>query len=403
MKFHIRTLGCKMNWLDSARLSAALHSAGHQAVEEEAEADFLFVNTCTVTAEADRKSRQTVNRAGRRQQQVAVMGCGPRVDGSDWQQQGERLIFADESAMFRHFGIEEDEATLPLHSRTRLPVAIQTGCDNRCSFCITRIARGAHRSLPAERIVRQIAQAAEHGIGEVVLTGINLAAWGCDDSNRPGDARLHQLLETILERTAIPRIRISSIGPQFIQPAFFDLYQDERICDYLHISLQSGSDSVLQRMVRGHGTEEVAWIAERARAVRAETALSADVIAGFPGETDAEHGETLAFLRRIGFAKLHVFPFSVREGTPAATLSPQVVQEVKKERAGEIRELARRMRGEFVQSQLGKRLSVLVEGNGTGLSGNYLRLHTGSHPQGAIVPITVDESSLVERNSPRPA
>ncbi len=398
MKFHIRTLGCKMNWLDSARLAAALQSAGHLAVNDEADADYIFVNTCTVTSEADRKSKQTVNRAGRAQKQVAVMGCGPRVDNDGWQQQAEgALVFGNDAAMREHFGIAEDEAQLPLSSRTRLPIAIQTGCDNECSFCITRIARGAHRSLPLEGIVRQVNQAFEHGIREVVLTGINLAAWGCENSNHPEQARLHQLIEGLLVKTEMPRIRLSSIGPQFIQPGFFDVYADERVCDYLHISLQSGSDSVLNRMVRGHGTAELLSIAEQARRVRPDTALAADMIAGFPGESAQEHGETLALLESVQFAKLHVFPYSEREGTPAADAANPVAVALRKERASEIRELGRLMRRQFIERQMGKTLKVLVEGRGSGLSGNYIRLRTGDLPEGEIYPVTLSNDTLFER------
>ncbi len=396
MKFYIRTLGCKMNWLDSARLAAALQSAGNVAVNDEEEADYIFVNTCTVTSEADRKSRQTVNRAGQLQKQVAVMGCGPRVDQNDWQAQNDSaLIFGDESEMLAHFGVENDELLLPLNSRTRLPVAIQTGCDNECSFCITRIARGAHRSLPIEQVVRQIDLAYESGVREVILTGINLAAWGCDDSRQPQQAKLHELLEAVLQRTKMPRIRLSSIGPEYIQPAFFDVYANERICDYLHISLQSGSEGVLQRMARGHGTKEVEWIAERARAVRPDTALAADLIAGFSGETEEEHRETLAFVEKLHFAKLHVFPFSVREGTPAAELPEQLSQMVKKQRAGELRDLGQELRQQFIQSQIGKHVQVLVEANGQGLSSNYLRLKTENLDQGMIASLTVDANALL--------
>jgi len=398
MKFFIRTLGCKMNWLDSARLAAALQTAGHQQCEEESEADYVFVNTCTVTAEADRKSKQTVNKAGRSQKQVAVMGCGPRVDSGQWQQQSDgALVFADEDELFAHFGVEADILQLPLSSRTRLPVAIQTGCDNLCTFCITRVARGRHRSLAVEEIVQQINLALENDIREVVLTGINLAAWGCEDSNHPEQARLHELLEAILTRSEMPRIRLSSIGPQFIQPAFFDVYQDERICDYLHISLQSGSNGVLERMVRGHGTEEVYRIAEEARATRPNTALAADVIAGFPGETAAEHRETVAFLETIGFAKLHVFPYSTREGTPAATLPAHLSQEIKKERAGEIRELARIMRKAFLDSQMGQSFKVLVENSGNnGLSSNYIRMQVEHAQMGDIVESILTPENLAE-------
>ncbi len=398
MNFYIRTLGCKMNWLDSARLAAALQSAGHTPVSDEAEADYLFVNTCTVTSEADRKSKQTVNKAGRAQKQVAVMGCGPRVDIDGWRQQaGDALIFSSDSAMLAHFGIEEDDAQLPLSSRTRLPVAIQTGCDNECSFCITRIARGAHRSLPVGTIVRQVQQAFDHGIREVVLTGINLAAWGCENSNNPEQARLHQVIEALLQQTEMPRIRLSSLGPQFIRPEFFDVYADERVCDYLHISLQSGSDSVLDRMVRGHGTAELLNIAERARAVRPDTALAADMIAGFPGESEAEHHETLALLEQVQFAKLHVFPYSEREGTPAASAAEPVEMAVRKERAAQIRELGRAMRHHFIAAQMGNTFQVLVEGNGTGLSGNYIRLRTGELPEGEIHRLTLSKENLAER------
>ncbi len=399
MKFFIRTLGCKMNWLDSARLAAALQTAGHQPVEVEAEADHVFVNTCTVTAEADRKSKQTVNKVGRNPVQVAVMGCGPRVDHRIWQQQaGNALVFADESDMFAHFGVETDDLQLPLNSRTRLPVAIQTGCDNLCTFCITRVARGRHRSLSVDTIVAQINQALEHDIREVVLTGINLAAWGCEDSNYPEQARLHELLEAILQRTEMPRIRLSSLGPQFIQPGFFDVYRDERICDYLHLSLQSGSNSVLERMVRGHGTEEVYRIAEGARAARPDTALAADVIAGFPGESEQEHRETLALLETIAFAKLHVFPYSTREGTPAATLPGQIPQEVKKARASDIRDLARNLRKDFLSAQMGKRFQVLVESSGNnGLTTNYIRIQVDNAGMGDILELTLTETNLAEQ------
>ncbi len=398
MKFFIRTLGCKMNWLDSARLAAALQSAGHQLVSDEAEADHVFVNTCTVTAEADRKSKQTVNKAGRNPVQVAVMGCGPRVDRGIWQQQsGNALVFADEASMFAHFGIELNDGLLPLNSRTRLPIAIQTGCDNLCTFCITRVARGRHRSLPVDTIVAQINQALEHDIHEVVLTGINLAAWGCEDSNHPEQARLHELLEAILSRTEVPRIRLSSLGPQFIQPGFFDVYKDERICDYLHLSLQSGSNSVLERMVRGHGTDEVYRIAERARAARPDTAIAADVIAGFPGESEQEHRETLNLLEQVEFAKLHVFPYSTREGTPAATLPGQLSQEIKKARAAEIRDLARNLRKRFLQAQIGKSFQVLVEGSGhNGLTTNYIRMQAENATMGALLELTLTKDNLAE-------
>ncbi|MBW6476610.1 MAG: MiaB/RimO family radical SAM methylthiotransferase [Chromatiales bacterium] len=397
MKFFIRTLGCKMNWLDSARLGAALQSAGHHQVADEAAADHVFVNTCTVTAEAERKSRQTVKQVQQLVPQVVVMGCSPRVEGNHWQREQGRLVFADQAALFAQFGIETDEERLPLQSRTRLPVAIQTGCDNICSFCITRIARGAHRNLPAPTIIQQIRLAEEHGIQEVILTGINLAAWGCENSRQPEQARLHELLEQILEQTTIPRIRISSIGPQFIQPGFWDVYADPRICDHLHISLQSGSPEVLARMVREHGTDEVAWMAEQARQRRPNTALVADIICGFPGETEAQHRQGLRFLDDCGFARLHVFPYSSREGTAAADYPEQVEVQRKKARAADVRQLSRQLHQRFLQQQLGKEVSVLLESSGQqGLSSNYIRVNVPDGQMGEIRRLRLDTDNLAE-------
>ncbi|MEL0083125.1 MAG: radical SAM protein, partial [Gammaproteobacteria bacterium] len=280
MKFHLRTLGCKMNQLDSARLHTALLEAGHEAVASEEEADYAFVNTCTVTAQADRKSRKGAGAAERSARQVAVLGCSVRIDAPKWQSAlPDALVFDNDAEMYRYFGADPERITLPVTSRTRLPIAIQTGCDDTCRFCITTLARGAHRSLPIEEITEQVQQAHQQQIAEVVLTGINLAAWGSPDSkHEPQSARLHQLLETLLIKTSIPRIRLSSLGPQYLHEGFWEVYADRRICDYLHLSVQSGCDSVLSRMDRGHGTAEVINIAEQSRRVRPGTALAADFI-----------------------------------------------------------------------------------------------------------------------------
>ncbi len=384
MKFFIRTLGCKVNWLDSARISAALQSAGHIAADDEAEADTVLVNSCTVTAEADRKSRQTASGALKQAKQVAVMGCGPRAaqeQGAQWQA-GESQVFADEEALLRHFGVDTDTLFYPLRtSRTRLPVAIQSGCDNQCAFCITRIARGRHRSLPAEAIVEHVRQAVELGVKEVVLTGINLAAWGCSDSNRAAESRLPELLRRLLKETEIPRIRLSSLGPEFLHPEFFEVYADERICDHLHLSIQSGSPAILMAMQRGHGLEAIHRIVQQARAVRPDSAFTTDLIVGFPGEGEAEFEETLTMVRAIGFAALHVFPFSPREGTPAARLPGQLETAEKKRRAAILRQLGEEQRRAFIASQLGKPHQVLVEKGGWGQTGNYIRVKMGPMAQ----------------------
>lgn len=395
MKFYIKTLGCKMNWIDSARLRTALQLAGHEEAANEPEADYLFVNSCTVTAEADRKSRQAASAAVGRTVPVAVMGCSPRANSTRWEERGGQRVFSDEAALYRHFDIDPETLPVPIGVRTRLPIAIQRGCDNRCGFCITRIARGSHSNVPVAEVVRQIEIAEEMGIQEVILTGINLAAWGCSDTNRPEQARLGELLSEILARTTIPRLRLSSLGPEYLNRGVIDTLGEERICDYFHLSVQSGSDGVLKRMERGHGTAEIARFAADARRLRPDLSLAADIIAGFPGETVSEHAETVAFLESQRFAKLHVFPFSPREGTPAATMKGQVDGGERKARARELRELGGRMRGKFLASQLGRTLPVLVERGGSGLTPNYLRIRCETEEVASIVSKPVSETTLV--------
>jgi threonylcarbamoyladenosine tRNA methylthiotransferase MtaB len=401
VKFYIRTLGCKLNQLDSARVAAVLTRAGHEAVGREDEAEWVLVNTCTVTAESDRKSRQAAYGVLRGARSLAVLGCSVRAAPGHWRGRlPGSLVFEQIDDLLAHFdaGAQARDDAFPLTSRTRLPVAIQTGCDDVCAFCVTRLARGAHRSLPAETVVRQVREAGSRGVREVVLTGVNVGAWGCPDTRRPQESRLAQLLERLLEETDLPRIRLSSLGPQYLGEEFFRVFASPRICDHLHLSVQSGSPTVLARMARGHGVEEVRRVAAAARAVRADVALTADVIAGFPGESGAEHRETLATLESVGFARLHVFPFSARDGTAAASFPDPIPPEVRRARAAELRALGSRMRGTFLASQHGKPAEVLAEHDGTGLTTNYIRLRVPGVAEGALARATVTPALLADRS-----
>jgi threonylcarbamoyladenosine tRNA methylthiotransferase MtaB len=276
-------------------------------------------------------------------------------------------------------------------------VAIQTGCDDTCSFCITRIARGAHRSHPVQRIVEHVRTAAELGIREVVLTGINLAAWGSSHTkSAPAEARLGELLRHLLDETGISRIRLSSLGPQYLRQDFFTAFADPRVCDHLHLSIQSGSDSVLKRMDRGHDAATVERVVERARALRPDLALTADFIVGFPGETGTEFAATAGLVERLGFAKLHVFPFSPREGTPAAALPDGLDPAERKRRAAELRALGQATRRIFLDSQLGRRHTVLTERNETGLTTNYIRVRTPGAAEGDLVETVLARDNLAE-------
>ena len=388
-----------MNWLDSARVSGALQGVGHEQVSNEQDADLVFVNSCTVTSEADRKSRQISKAAEKTAREVAIMGCGPRVDFNHWSNSlPEALIFKNEAEIFRHFDVTDDKDIFPLNTRTRLPVAIQQGCDNQCTFCITRIARGKHINIPLNTIIDQIKLAEDHGVKEVVLTGINLAAWGCTDSNKAEQSRLSELLENILGKTEMPRIRISSAGPQYLNSDFFDVFAEERICDHLHLSIQSGSPDIVDRMIRGHGIEEVYFIAERARQARPDVALTCDLIAGFPGETTRHFQESVELVETVRFAKLHVFPYSVREGTPAECFTEQVAMAERKERAAQLRALGMQHRKAFLLSQQAKEREILVESNGFGLTANYIRVKAPDMArEGDILPVRLGPDTISER------
>ncbi|MEI7511619.1 MAG: MiaB/RimO family radical SAM methylthiotransferase [Candidatus Peregrinibacteria bacterium] len=397
MKFAFKTLGCKMNWLDSARITAGLQSAGHIFVDDEESADIVFINSCTVTARADRQSRQEAFKAERIAGQVAVFGCGVRVDGEKWKTNfSNALLFLGEKEIFEHFGVEADEIPSPISDRTRIPIAIQTGCDNACTFCITRIARGRTESFPLSNILFQINRAAHSGAKEIILTGIQLASWGCDDSlKNPQDSRLPELLQEILEKTEIPRIRLSSLGPQFLTPAFFEVFKNPRICDHLHLSVQSGSPEILKKMNRGHGREEILEIAKNARFVRPDTAFTADIIVGFPGETEENFLETLDLVQKVGFSHLHVFPFSPRSGTGAANFPHQISADTKKERALHLRTLGSVLAKDFAQKMEGKTVEVLTELGGSGLSTNYLRLRVPDAKRNEIIKVVVRTEDIL--------
>lgn len=410
MKFFFRTLGCKMNFLDSARISAALQTGGHELAELEENADTIFVNSCTVTSRADRQSRQEAYKAQRLGKTVVLFGCGPRIETESWKELFENvLVFQNENELISHFKISPDELEFPLtEERTRMPVAIQTGCDNHCTFCITRIARGKTEDFPEEKILDQINRAYFAGVQEIVLTGIQLASYGCGDSEKyPEQTKLPQLLKKILKKTKIPRIRMSSLGPQFLMNRvancsvhqnneFFEIFSNPRICDHLHLSVQSGSPAVLEKMNRGHGVEEIFSIVEKARKARPDTAFTADFIAGFPGETEKNFQETLDMVREIGFAKLHVFPFSPRKGTGAANFPDQIEAKIKKERAKKLRKLGTDLRKKFCFSHLGKSAKVLVEEKNKGFTKNYVRVKVPEGKMGKIYEVKITEENIVD-------
>ena len=387
MNVYLESLGCKLNQSEIETLARRFLARGHQIVPAPEEAGLCVFNSCAVTHIAARKSRQAVRRLRRRNPaaRVVVTGCYAEVAPEeldadlivgigDKDQLVERLLGRGNAAS-SPFPMSQ---SLPLpQRRTRAFVKIQDGCDNHCTYCLTRIARGHQRSRPRADVLAEVQARAEAGYQEVVLTGVHLGGYGHDHGQPPRDS-LWELVEAILSQTDISRLRLSSVEPWDVTADAFYLWGDARLCRHLHLPLQSGSDEILRRMGRRYTATGFARLVGAACAAIPGLAVTTDVIVGFPGETEAHFAQSLAFVESIGLARGHVFPFSARPGTPAASLPDRVPVSEKRARAARMRavlqEAATRFRGQFV----GQIVSVLWEaqrnGRWRGLTDNYLRV-----------------------------
>jgi threonylcarbamoyladenosine tRNA methylthiotransferase MtaB len=394
MKIFLDTVGCRLNQAEIETLARQFRAAGHEIIASAAEADLAVVNTCSVTSEAASDSRAAIRRANRLGAgEVVVTGCWatlepdktgslPGVSKVVPNLQKDNLA-ADLLGLPQEFFDLEPLARqrIPgLHARTRAFIKVQDGCDNACTFCITTVARGANRSRPLENVLADVRAALDGGAKEIVLTGVQLGAWGGDFST---PQRLSDLVSALLARTSVPRLRLSSLEPWNLEADFFSLWREERLCRHLHLPLQSGSETVLKRMRRKTTPGSFAALVQSARAAIPEMAITTDIIVGFPGETEAEFSETLAFVRRMNFAGGHVFTYSARPGTPAARMNNQVRHETRKERNALLRAAVEESAQAYRTSFIGRTLPVLWEGSSRltdagwvleGLTGNYLRV-----------------------------
>ncbi|MBI1353190.1 MAG: tRNA (N(6)-L-threonylcarbamoyladenosine(37)-C(2))-methylthiotransferase MtaB [Acidobacteria bacterium] len=418
--FYVQNFGCRATQADGAAITADLSARGLQRDADWSAADVVVVNTCTVTAEADSDARQTIRRIHRENPsaEILVTGCYAqrrpeelsRLPGVRWvvgnshkPQIGEvvapqRLVSLHPSHEAFHGGVaaggllvgdisqQRQLLTAPFlesgQDRSRPNLKVQDGCNNRCTFCIIPSVRGLSRSAPPELAVAEMRKLART-FPEVVLTGINLGRWGRD---LPGRPRFHTLLERLLAETPIRKIRVSSVEPMdWTQDLLELLAAEPRLAKHVHIPLQSGCDTVLQRMRRRYRIRHYADRIERARALMPEASIGADVMVGFPGETDAEFEQSRAFIEQAPFTYLHVFTYSAREGTPAAAAPGQVSKPVKKERNRALRELIDRKRRAFRRSLAGREVDAVtlarpVEGGGAALTDNYLEVTIPGEP-----------------------
>jgi threonylcarbamoyladenosine tRNA methylthiotransferase MtaB len=397
--FWIKNFGCRASQADGAAIEAGLAARGFAAVGDAGEAELVVLNTCTVTAAADEEVRQTIRRlhrahpaarivvtgcyAQRAPEEIAAMDGVALVAGNSHKTKIPDLVSADYHSMIASWDgqiavgdifAQRDFLSAPVEDasgeRTRPNLKIQDGCNNRCSFCIIPYVRGRSRSAPAEGVVAQMRTLGEK-YREVVLSGINLGRWGRDFAGR---VRLVDLLRRLLDETGIERLRLSSVEPMDFSDELLGLMAESpRIAKHVHAPLQSGSDTVLRRMHRKYRPRHYADRILKARALMPDCAVGADVMTGFPGETEAEFEESRAFIEALPFTYLHVFTYSERPGTPAAEL-PQVPAEARKRRTHILRELASRKNLEFRRSMIGRVLPAVTLDGGVALSGNYLKI-----------------------------
>lgn len=395
------TLGCKANRYDSDTLARALIARGYVVVPEHGEADVYIVNTCTVTREADAKSRKMLRRSLRRNVDavVIVTGCAASLDPDQLTLDGVAAVvpLAEQARipeLVAHLCPARPATTMHGLSasaeRTRATVKVQDGCNLRCAFCAVTLARGPVRSRPVDDVMAELRGLVDAGIREIVLTGIRLDAYGLDQ----GAVRLADLLDatTALD---IPRLRLSSLEPIGITARLADsLAAHPSLCRHFHICLQSGDDGVLRAMRRGYTAARYRRTIDMLRAVMPDATFTTDIIVGLPGETDTAFANTCALVEEVGFIKLHIFKYSARPGTAAATMSGQVPDAVKDARAHALAALEQRVFRAYGERLLGSEVSVLVERtgkHGNGLTPHYARVEaTFSTAQaGMIIPVRV--------------
>ena len=405
------TLGCKVNQYETQAMLEPFEQKGYRAAEPGAAADVYVVNTCTVTGTGDKKSLQIIRRCRRRnpQAQLVVTGCLAQRLGEKLRDTGARLILGNqyrarvvellEKAVAENTQIVAVEAVegvpyemLSIHSHeghTRAVMKIQEGCDNRCTYCIIPSVRGSIRSRPLQAIREEAQALAQAGFQELVLTGIHLTSYGRDLADHPS---LAQAVKAACVE-GVTRIRLGSLEPRVAGEAFVqELCQLPQLCPQFHLALQSGSDSVLRRMKRGYNTTQFMAAVERIRAAWPMAAFTTDVIVGFPGETEEEFEQTLRFCQSVGFARLHVFPFSARETTPAAQMPDQIAESVKADRVRRLIALGDGLAADYRRGFLGKTVPVLVEepdhdGGMAGYTPEYIHVRVPGGKSGSIVSV----------------
>jgi threonylcarbamoyladenosine tRNA methylthiotransferase MtaB len=401
VQVRLESIGCRLNIGEIEAMARDLAKAGHRVVRPGTPAELCILNTCTVTAIASRKSRQLIRQLKKANPSAAVIvtGCDAELAPSEMAEIGVDLIVGN-AEKERLLELAEAEGLLDTAStdpddqelfepgdatRTRAFLKVQDGCDNRCTFCVITIARGAGRSVPADAIMEEFHELQQLGYREVVLSGVHLGSYGHDLGYQRG---LQHLVERALTETAIERLRLSSLEPWDLDAEFFEVFTNPRLLPHLHLPLQSGCDETLKRMARRTSRGEFSKLVGDARRAVPGLAISSDIIVGFPGETDEEFEQSITLVEELAFSRLHIFRYSPREGTPAEKMTARVQGPVAQERSRRMHALAAELENQFNTGLVGHTADVLwemAEDHGdalrwSGLTPNYVRVTATTVP-----------------------
>ncbi len=419
MKVFLDSIGCRLNHSEIETMARQLLANGHEIVTDVATADSVIINTCAVTSQAARDARTQTRRIHRQNEDAEILltGCyatiAPeelgKVEGASRivpnAQKGQLIQMLDPQAhidlpLFEQEPVMREFLAGSMGAHTRAFIKVQDGCNNKCTFCVTTVARGVSESRHLGDIVAEIQALVAAGYQEVVLTGVHLGSYGHDLGHEAG---LRDLVQAILQHTDVPRLRLSSLEPWDIVPDFFTLWQNPRLLPHLHMPLQSGSDLILRRMARRTSRDSFRQLVAAARSHIPDLNLSTDMIVGFPGETERDFADSLDFVGEIAFSRLHVFGYSPRPGTAASLFSQQVMGNIKKERVRQMIALGKELALAFQQKYVGERVTVLWETavgadnkgvRWVGYTDNYIRVlaHGDADLFNKVTPTTIIEA-----------
>ncbi len=374
MKVFLNMVGCRLNQAEIEQLALSLVEAGVEVVSDPTEADEIVINTCCVTAKASADSRKMLrhHRAHFPEAHVIGTGCWVSINKDNPAEQKQMMDQAYDNPRKKEIlvdllartaqegiGIEQIRPNLGSRNRTRGFVKVQDGCNNRCAYCLTQVARGRSVSTDASSVVAYSRKLQNLGVKEIVLTGVQLGSWGKDILPKKS---ISDLVKMLLDQTEIPRIRLSSIEPWDVSSELISLFEDPRLCPHLHIPLQSGSDEILRKMNRPMNTIRFRKILEKIRAAMPDFAITTDIICGFPGETEDLFEQSLEFIKECQFSGGHVFPFSALEGTAAFSMQEQVQLSIRRDRTAIVRQVLEDAQRTLISRRLGQNAKVLFEG-----------------------------------------